>query len=302
MRRMKKWLSAAAVCCAAGSPAWGEVWDIRLPETSLVPSYARASYLSRMHERHGGSHLGMQEYTVNMPFVDAHRSHVGDWWYNVQANITSTIMDVGGGLNLRRDALFEFGVPVTVIHPMQGGRDHFMLTLMPRYAGDSAVSAHAWDLGIVADYCIKHSETLSYSLGVAASPRFTEHVIMPSVSLHWQVTPEWLVRLRGGQLAALYRATDRLSIGPALSMQGGTWMISTEQKERIFRVRSLVVALAAEYDFADAGQPHRMLRFSLGSAVATSAQYCDRTASMNALETHHYKPGLAASLEMDFRF
>lgn len=289
-------------CCCLLSPAYAELWALRLPETALVPSYTKATYLSRMHERHGGSHMGLQDYTINLPFVDARRSHIGSWWYNMQANVTATIMDVGGTMDLRRDALFEFGVPVTVVRPLHGGRDKFMFTLMPRYAGDGVSSAHAWDLAVVADYFITHSETFSYSVGVAASPRFAQYAAVPYVSFSWQATPEWLVRLRGYQLSALYRVTERLSVGPALSCQGGTWMVATPEGQRILRVRSLMATLMAEYDFAPVGKPKRVITAALGSTLATSAEFCDRTARKDAIQAHHYKPGVAVSLEVDFRF
>lgn len=299
---MKRWLCAIIAVMSLLSSARAEVWTLRLPETALVPSYAKATFLSRMHERHGGSHLGMQDYTVNLPFVDARHSHIGPWWYNVQANVTATIMDVGGTLDLRRDSLFEFGMPITAVRPLNGGRDKLMLTLMPRYAGDDVSSAHAWDLAFVADYFIKHSETFSYSVGLAASPRFAQYGVVPYFSFNWQATPDWLVRLRGYQLSALYRVTDRLSIGPALSNQGGTWMVSTPEGQRILRVRSLMAAVMAEYDFAPVGKPKRVITAALGSTLATSAQFCDRTARKHAISNYHYKPGIAASLEVDFRF
>lgn len=299
---MKKWLCAMLAYAGLLSPAWAEMWALRLPETALVPSYSKATFLSRMHERHGGSHLGMQDYTINLPFVDARRSHIGPWWYNVQANVTATVMDVGGGLDLRRDALFEFGLPITAVRPLHDGRDKFMLTLMPRYAGDDVSSAHAWDVAVVADYFTKHSETFNYSIGLAASPRFAEYGVVPYIAFSWQATPDWLVRLRGYQLSALYRVTDRLSIGPALSNQGGNWMVSTPAGQRILRVRSLMAAVMAEYDFSPAGKPKRVFTAALGSTLATSAEFCERSAHKSTIEARHYKPGVAVSLEVDFRF
>ena len=302
MGAMKQWLCAMLAGVGLMIPAYAEVWALRLPETALVPSYAKATYVSRMHERHGGSHMGMQDYTVNLPFVDARRSHVGSWWYNIQANVTATIMDVGGTLNLRRDELFEFGVPVTIVRPLHDGKDKFMFTIMPRYSGDDVSSAHAWDLAMVADYSIKHSETLTYSIGLAASPRFAERVAVPYVSFYWQSSPDWLVRLRGYQLSALYRVTERLSVGPALGCLGGTWMVSTPKGQRILRVRSLMAAVTAEYNFAPVGKPKRVFVAALGSTLATSAELCNRTSRKDTIQAYHYKPGVVASLEVDFRF
>lgn len=281
--------------------ARGEVWSLRTPDTSLLPSYAKATYLSRMHERHGGSHLGLQEYSLNIPFIDGRKSHVGSWYYNVQANATTSIMDVGGTLDLRRDTLYNLTIPVTLIHPMSE-RKKLMITAMPSYAGDMVHSSHAWDLGAVVDYNVKYSETFSYSVGVAVSPRFAEYSAVPYFFFNWQATPEWLVRLQGYELVALYALNDKLSIGPSLSCQGGSWMVSQAEGQRILRVRSLMAAMVAEYNFSKQGSNKRKLSAALGTTLATSAEICNRTARKEATETHHYKPGLALSLEMDMKF
>ena len=302
MHRMKKTLCMMmAAAAAVGSMARGEVWSLRMPQTGLLPSYAKATYLTRMHERHGGSHMGMQDYTLNIPFVDGRRSHVGSWWYNVQGNATATLMDVGGSLDLRRDALFDFAIPVTLIHPLPKNR-RLMLTAMPHYAGDGVHSAHAWDLSAVVDYAVKYSDTFAYSVGVAASPRFAQYAAVPYFFFSWNATQDWTVRLQGYQLTALYAVTERLRVGPSLSGEGGSWMVARPEGQRILRVRSLMAAMVAEYNFAAPGQSKRLFTASLGSTLATTAEICNRTARKESIETHHYKPGLAFSLEVDFRF
>lgn len=297
---MKK-LICTLVAWVCACTAQAEVWALRLPDTGLLPSYAKASFLSRMHERHGGSHLGMQDYTLNIPFSDPRRSHVGAWYYNVQGNATVSIMDVGGNLDLSKDELMVFSVPVTLIRPLDATHK-FMLTVMPRFAGDGLESAHAWDLSVVADYGVRLSETFSYSVGLAASPRFAAYAVVPYVSFSWQATPEWLVRLHGFELAALYAVNSRLQVGPALSVEGGTWMVDRPEGQRIFRVRSLAAAMRAEYNFAPEGKTKRIFAASLGSTLVTAAQICRRTADKDPMETRHYKPGLFLSLELDFRF
>ena len=298
---MKAWFSLILVLLGMAGAVRGEVWTLRMPEAALLPSYAKATYLSRMHERHGGSHLGMQEYAVNIPFVDGRKSRVGSWHYNVQANVATSIMDVGGGLDLRRDHMYDFSTPVTLARTLSNG-DRLMLTAMPRYSGDAVHSSHAWDLGGVVDYNVKYSERLSYSVGVAVSPRFAEYAVAPYVFFNWQATPEWQVRMHGYDLVALYAVNDRLNIGPSLSCKGGSWMVSRPEGQRILRVRSLVAAMVAEYNMGEPGKNKRMFTAALGSTLATSAEICNRTARKEAIETHHYKPGLALSMEMDFRF
>lgn len=279
-----------------------EIWSLRMPGTYLLPSYARATYVSRMHERHGGSHLGWQEYTLNLPITDPRRSHVGEWWLSVQGNASVTLLDIGGDLDLRKNELLDFSVPVTFIHPLARKGDRVSFTAMPHYAGDAAHSARSWDLALVADYTRRHSSTFTYSIGLASSPRFADYAVVPYVAFHWQATPEWLVRLRGYKLAALYKVNDRLQVGPSLGSEGGTWMVDTEDGERVLRVRSLTAALLAEYDFSGAGQSRRIATVALGTTLATSAEICRRNASHDRVEGFHYKPGLVISAGVDFRF
>ena len=278
-----------------------DLWTLRMPETSILPSYAKASYIGRMSERHGGSHLGLQDYTVNVPFADGRRSHVGKWFYNVQANISATIMDVGGELDLRRDELLSVALPISVIRPLENGK-RLMFTAMPRYVGDTVSSAHAWDMVLVAEYSVKASETLSYSVGLAASPRFADYVVVPYIAFRWQPVPDWMVRMRGYQLAALYKVNERLRVGPAISNEGGAWMVSTPRGQRIFRVRSLALAGLAEYDFSVPGKSKRMLNLAVGATVATTAEFCRRSLGRDVEEPRHYHPGFYLAGEVDFRF
>lgn len=297
---MKRWYYAIFAVLSVLS-AQAEVWTMRMPDTYVLPSFAEATYISRMGERHGGSHLGMQEYTLNVPFNDPRKSHLYDWAYSLQASTTVTLLDVGGNFDLRKDELLTFSVPMTFIRPYRSG-NKLMCVVMPRYSGDAVHSAHSWDVAMVADYTIKHSDTLSYSIGVAGSLRFVDHVFVPYFSFDWQATPEWQLRCRGYRLAALYSVTDRLRLGPALNGEGGAWMVDTPEGQRVLRVRSLATSLLAEYDFSAHGQTKRIIAASVGMTLATRAEICRRNGGKDRIEAHHYKPGVVASLGVDFRF
>lgn len=278
-----------------------DLWTLRMPETAMLPSYAKTTYISRAGERHGGSYLGLQDYTVNIPFADGRRSHVGKWYCNVQANVNVTVMNVGGELDLRRDELFVFSLPVSMVRPLENG-NRVMITIMPRYSGDMVSSAHAWDLAVASDYTVKMSDKFSYSIGLALSPRFADYVVAPYLSLRWEPTEDWVVRLRGYQLAALYGVTEKLRIGPVLSNEGGSWMVSTPEGQRIFRVRSLALAGLLEYDFSRPGKSKKMFSFAVGATLATTAEYCRRALGHESIEMRHYHPGVYLSAEVDFRF
>lgn len=298
---MKSFLYLLLVCLSALS-AHADMWTLSLPETGILPCYTKATYLSRMHERHGGSHLGMQDYTVSFPFTDPSRSYIGTWRYFIQGNAAVSIIDAGGPeLDLKKNELMVMSLPVSFIKTISPS-ERLTCTFIPRFAGDGLNSSHTWDLPILLDYRITHSPALTYSLGLAASPRFAVYGVLPYVSFSWQATPEWLLRLSGYELAALYRVNERLHIGPALSMEGGTWMVVTPQGQRIFRVRSLALTLLTEYNFAQAGKTKRLLRAEIGTTLASTAQFCKRNARKDPVETHHYKPGLLLSVAVDFRF
>lgn len=299
--RMKKWLCVILAVMGIQS-VQAEVWSLRTPDTYLLPSYAKATYVSRMHERHGGSHLGWQEYTLNLPFTDPRRSRVGNWWLNVQGNASVSLMDVGGRLDLRKDELLDFSVPFTFIHPLEREGERVSITVMPRYAGDAAHSARSWDLTLVADYTQRYSDTFTYSIGLASSPRFADYAVVPYLSFHWKATPEWNVQLRGFRLSALYKMSEHLQVGPALSGEGGTWMVDTPVGERVLRVRSLTAAMMAEYDFSRAGQTKRIITAAVGTTLVTGAEICRRNASHDRQVGYHYKPGLVISAGVDFRF
>ena len=301
---MHRWFLSLMVVLIGSAAAQEELWTLRLPDTTVLPSYLKATWLSRMGERHGGSHLGLQDYTANIPIADGRRSHIGKCWINVQGNATVTLLDVGGELDLRRDEMFVFSLPVTLVYPLRGKEgQRLMFTVMPRYAGDADCAAHAWDLSFVLDYMVRRSERLTYSLGLAVSPRFAEYAVVPYITFAWQPTPVWLLRLCGYQLAALYSWSDRLRIGPSLSHEGGAWMVSTPDGRRIFRVRSLAASLTAEYKLSPTGDESKgVFSASVGSTLATMAEFCRRNSEHDSLSQRHYHPGLFLSLELDFRF
>ena len=298
---MKRWFCAILSLGCVLSAQDAASWSVHMPATGLLPSYTHVNYISRMGERHGGSHLGLQEYTLNIPLADPYRSRVGRWSLNMQANASLTLMDVGGHLNLRQDELFDFSLPISIISAI-GSKDGFVFTVAPHMAGDLIHTGRSWEIAAIAEYSERLSETFSYSIGIAFSPRFADYTVVPFVSFTWQATPLWQVRMKGYKLAALYKVTDKLQIGPCVSAEGGSWIIDTPEGQRQLRVRSLAAAVLMEYDFSKAGERKRIVSASLGSTLATSAEICRRTADHDSVAIYHYKPGLVFSAGLDFRF
>lgn len=301
MLRMRAFLTLIFAMACVWPAARGEMWSLRLPETGFMPSYARASFVSRMHERHGGSHMGVQEYTLHVPFNDPRQSRAGSWLFYMQGTATITLMDVGGNLDLQKDELMLFALPVTLIRPINEN-ERFMISVIPCYAGDGLDSARAWDMAMMLDYHVKQSETFSYSLGLAASPRFASYVVAPYISFAWQATPDWLVRMKGFQLTGLYSVTNHLRVGSSFSIEGGTWMVQTQDKQMVFRTRMFAASLVAEYDLPQIAGSKGLLVASVGTTVASTAEFCKRGLRKKHEVTYHYQPGVVVSLGADYRF
>lgn len=299
---MKKWYSVVLSLVSGLAAQDAGSWAVQMPQTGLLPSYTKATYIGRMGERHGDSHLGMQDYTVNIPFTDPYRSHLCAWSLNIQGNATVTLLDVGRQPELRRNEMYDISLPITFIRPLRGEGESIMLTIMPHMAGDMVHTGRSWEIAGMASYSGQLSKTFSYTLGIGCSPRFADRIIMPYVSFTWQATPDWVVSLKGLKLSAMYKLTEKAMVGPGLTVEGGSWVVSTEQGQRHLRVRSLAAAVMFEYDFSQPGERKRLITASLGSTLITSAAICRRNAGHDSISTRHYKPGLLLSAGVDFRF
>lgn len=286
---------------AASALSLGD-WEYNLPDTGIAPSYAHVQYMSRMRERHGGaSHLGIQRYALTLPLSDPRRSGGDGWMFNAQFDMKLTWVDAAGTVDLHRDTLYTFTLPLAFIRPLPGG-DLLTVALAPEMASDMSGSARGYDVAAFVEYKKKVSETLTYGVGVGLSPRFAQYWAVPFFSFSWQPSDDWEIRLKGYRLTALYSFSPRLVAGPFMEGAGGVWMVKTERGDRIFRIRTLVAGITGEYDFSRQGQRKRIITASLGSTLSTSSQFCERGGSKEAYENHHYRPGLYAAIGVDFRF
>ncbi len=283
-----------------GSAAESE-WRHQLPETGLCPSYARLTAITRMGERHGGSHLSMLRGALTLPLADPRRSGIGEWCFNAQLDVEGTRVNVGGSLRLAHDDFFGLALPMSFLRPETNG-NRLTLSLVPGVAADSSSLSEGWNLGAAVGYSVRRSETLRYGLGLYVSPRFAQHGIIPLFSFEWKPAQDWTVSLKNYRLSAMKSLSDKLEVGSFLAGTGGIWAAETPRGTRFFRVRSLVAGVRAEYDFSRVGQTKRILEFSIGSTLATSAGFCRRNGGKDAESLYHYKPGLYLSAGVDFRF
>lgn len=276
-------------------------WHHQLPESGFMPSFASFEMTSTMGERHGGATLAWQKYGLCIPLADPRQSGGTDWMFNASVNADVTFMDANGAFDLRKNELYNVTLPVAAIVPRLNG-DTVVVVVAPSLASDFVHSAHSFHLNFLLSYSVKHSETLSYSVGVGHSPDATIYGLMPVFSFDWQMTPEWSLQMSGFRLAAMRRLDEHFSLGLFADGAGGSWAVNTKYGTRMLRVRSLVLGTTAEYDFSKPGETKRIVTLSVGSSVATSAQLCRYNSELEHEEGHHYHPGLFVSGAVDFRF
>ena len=301
--------AAVLAACAAGAVQAGTStmgtetgWHYGLPDTGILPSYGKFEWFTRMGERHGrGSELSLESYALTLPFSDPRRTGWGNTMVNVQFDSKITVANTGGSLDLAHSTLYNFALPVIFITTEPNG-NYWTYGVAPELASDCDAVRTGMDLTGFVMYTIKYSESFTYSVGLATSPRFAEYFAVPVVNFTWKPSQDWTVRLKGYQLEAMYQATDRLAIGPFVASRGGIWAVNTERGDRIFRVRSLVVGAGMEYDFSEPGQTKRIITAAVGSTLTTNAQFLERNAGKDAWESHHYRPALYVSFGVDFRF
>ena len=272
-----------------------------LPDTGLSPSFAEVTYISRMRQRHGGSDMSLQRLNVTLPLSDPRKSSWNNIYINAQLDINLTNINAGGSLHFENEMMYNVALPVSFIYQRTNGNT-LTFGLAPEIATDGDAISRGTDLAAYAMYTIKYSDTFKYTIGAALSPRFAVHGLVPFFSFEWTPNAQWTVQMKGYKLAALYHVNNRLSVGPFMSGEGGIWAVDTARGEEFFRVRSLIMGLTAEYDFAKPGQTKRIMSFSIGTNVATHAEFLKRNADKDAVESHHYKPAFYISGGVDFRF
>ncbi|MBR1978037.1 MAG: hypothetical protein IJ985_00865 [Akkermansia sp.] len=298
---MRRILFAGMSLATVAVAAENATWQYNLPDTGVAPSYAAATVISQMGERHGGSKLGMQTFELTLPLSDPRRTSYGNWYINAQLDLRLSLLQAEGNLYLEHDEMYSGSLPITMIRNFASG-NRLSVTVAPAVASDFGGTNHFFDVVGGSTYTVKHSDSFSYSVGVGVSPRFATHAVVPMFGFSWQPNEMWDVSLRFYKLSAMYKVNERLAVGPFLSGYNHSWMVNTERGDKIFRFRSLVAGVTGEYDFSRAGQRKRIITASVGSAVATTAQFCNRTADKDAVESHHYKPGIYLSVGVDFRF
>ena len=295
-----KSLMVLLVTAAAGTASAD--WSYSLPETGLMPSAASVKVWSDMSERHGkASSFGMQQYNLSIPLSDPRRTNFGEWAFNAELDMELTALHSSGSLQLHKDELYNFNLPLTVVKGMSKGR-LLTLTLMPSVSTDFSSGWNGVVLGGAANYRLYKSETLSYSVGVMVMPQRLYYGVAPFFSAAWKPTDNWNITLKGYRLEALYSFTPRFSIGPVLMGAGNSWAVRTERGNQLFTVRSLVAGVTGVYDFSAPGQRKRIIKATVGSTLTTSVELNRMDSGKHTTEAHHYHPGLYVSVGVDCRF
>ncbi len=297
---MKSLLLSVMLACplAAAVPAW----TYALPDTGLAPSAFSYEFASSMRERHNGSsHFGMQNASLTIPLSDPRRTSVRGWTINAELDSTISFVDAEGSLKLESETLYKFTLPVSLIHS-RGRGERVILAVAPTVTSDLERAARCFDLGLFAAWTKPLSEELSFTLGIAAYPRFARYYAVPVFGFEWKPLPRWTVALKGYRFTVMKELTERFSAGVVAAARGGVWNVETERGARMLNVQSFVLGVTGEYDFSAAGQRKRIITASLGSTLATSVRFHEYRGERDADEAHHYRPGLYASFGVDFRF
>lgn len=289
---------ALAATAMADSP---NSLQYNLPDSGLAPSFAEATFLTHMHERHGGSGLSMQSYALTIPLADPRKTRWNDISINAQLDTKITVFNADGNLTLNNEVMYNVALPISFIKGMPDG-NRLIVGIAPEIATDGEAISHGTDLAAFAMYTVKQSEDFSYTIGVGISPRFAEGFAVPFFGFEWQPTQDWTVEMKGYKLAAMYQVNDRLQVGPFAMSTGGIWAVDTPRGDENFRMRALVLGVTGEYNFAQPGQTKRVITASIGSNVATRADFLKRNTGKDSVETHHYKPAVYVSIGVDFRF
>lgn len=276
-------------------------WRHEMPASGMMPSFVSAEFVTNMSERHGGSSLGWQQYSLCVPLADPRRSGGEKWRFNASINADVTVLDTSGAFDVKYNDLYHLSLPVSAIVPRDNG-NVWVAAIAPTFDSDFARSAHSFHMNLMVSYQVQHSETFRYSVGLAYAPYMADWSVMPVFSFDWQMTPEWNLSLSGYCLRAMRDMGQGLKLGAFVQGDGGSWAVETPHGTRMLRVRSLVAGFAAEYDFSREGETKRIVTFCIGSTLATAADVCEFNSDQDRLESHHYKPGLYLSGGVDFRF
>ncbi len=277
-------------------------WSYKLPENGLMPGAVELTVWSDMSERHGkASTLGMQQYDISIPLNDPRRTYFGEWAFNAVMDMEITAIHASGSLQLCKDELYNFNLPLTVLKQMNNGR-RLSLTLMPSVSTDFSSGWNGVALAGAADYQLYKSETLSYSVGMMVMPQRLYYGVAPFFSAEWRPSHNWTVSLKGYKLEAMYAFTPRFSMGAILMGRGNSWAVHTERGNQLFTVRSFVAGITGEYDFSTPGERKRIISATIGSTLVTSAELNRMDRGKHTLEAHHYHPGFYVSVGVDCRF
>ena len=282
--------------------AYAADWSYQLPETGMLPSAASVTMWSDMSARHGkASSLGLQQYSLTIPFSDPRRTHFGKWAFNAELDMALTTIHASGNLVLHHEELYSASLPLTLLRGLSQNR-RLSLTLISNYATDLSAGWDGLDIGGAAMYRMYHTDTLSLTGGLLVMPQRLEYGALPYLKVEWKPTDDWCMTLSGYRLDALYSVTPRLAVGPFLKGDGNTWAVHSIRGTELLSVRSLIAGVAVQYDFAAAGQTKRIVKAELGSTLTTTARFQRIDSGKHTTELHHYHPGLYASVGVDFRF
>ncbi len=170
------------------------------------------------------------------------------------------------------------------------------------YVAEKGLLSEGWALNAMAMAIYNHSQTLTYVFGLAYNSNQENLRILPVFGLNWRPAPKWSVALGLPKTAVTYHFSKALSLGLALSGNGGAYHVkddplpgATPRGLADSKLQQREFRLGAELTWKP-GQHHR-LSVSAGQVLYRKFKYIDRDYE---LKSHGLSPFLAATAALAF--
>lgn len=277
-------------------------WRYGLPDSGLVPDSFSYELISRADARDGESAFGMQQFGLSVPLSDPRKTGYKKWSLAFEFDAAITEVNTAGTITLDEETLYALNLPVALVRAYESG-NRLTMALVPSLASDMGHTAGAFTLGALANYRIQHSETLSYSFGLAYSQRYDRNGIFPVLGFDWKINNDWTLSLSGLDLALEYQFTDQFKMGPFIGVSGNSWTIHTEDGQKWLRTQSVMLGLKGTYALpTEDGKAKNVIDFAVGSTIFSRVKIEEHNWSQNEQLKEYYEPSLYVSCGFNLKF
>lgn len=277
-------------------------WRYGLPDAGLAPDSFSYEFINRADARDGESAFGMQQFGLSVPLSDPRKTGYQKWALAFEFDASITEVNTAGTITLDEETLYAVNLPVALVRAYESG-NRLTLALVPSLASDMGHTDGAFTLGALANYRIKHSDSLSYSFGLAYSQRYDRNGIFPVIGFDWKIDQEWTLSLSGLDLALEYQFSEQFKMGPFVGLSGNSWTIHTDDGQQWLRTQSVMVGVKGAYTLsAEEGKAGNVIDFAIGSTIFSRMKIEEHSWSQNELMKEYYEPSLYVSCGFNLKF